>query len=178
MSARPDVLARVSRITGPNKPLALSANAPEDPVKTSAGLYEDWPNDRSVLVGDDDSFVVNVNGDEHLEVCVVTNDSLRDAFDLVCVCVVHICASLIVHELSGAVLFGAMRCLKAYFLNANLHINFNTPDASHLASSTQILQPTGCGCARQHGSVAAGQRSERGHGAGLRVQRQVWLRNC
>jgi len=83
VSARPDVLSRMSHVSGPHKPLALGATPPEDAVKHSAGLYEDWPHDRSVLVGDDGSFVVNVNGDEHLEVCVVTKDSLLDAFNQV-----------------------------------------------------------------------------------------------
>jgi hypothetical protein len=63
--------------------VAAAAAPPNDPVKASAGLYDDWPHDRSVFVGDDDSFAVGVNGDEHLEVCVRHNDSLLDAFNQV-----------------------------------------------------------------------------------------------
>jgi len=55
----------------------------DDPYRESAGLREEWPADRSVLVGRDSSFSILVNGDEHLVLTAKHDNSLLEAFNQV-----------------------------------------------------------------------------------------------
>jgi len=77
-STRQDVKARIELIADPKH--ALPSNG-DSAFKESAGVYHEWPLDRALFVGDDDSFVVCVNGNEHLVVCTSHPTSLVEAFN-------------------------------------------------------------------------------------------------
>jgi myosin heavy subunit len=73
--ARPEVRSRCTAVS----PTALPVN--NDPFKDSAGVYDTWPQDRAVFIGDDDSFVAVVNGEEHMVLYTTHQQSLIEAFN-------------------------------------------------------------------------------------------------
>jgi len=73
--SRPEVRARCMAVS--NNALPIN----NDPFKDSAGIYDAWPHDRAVFIGDDDSFVAVVNGEEHLVLSTCHESSLIEAFN-------------------------------------------------------------------------------------------------
>jgi len=72
---RPEVRSRCTDVST----TALPVN--NDPFKDSAGIYDAWPEERAVFIGDDDSFVAVVNGEEHLVLSTSHDQSLIEAFN-------------------------------------------------------------------------------------------------
>ncbi len=65
--ARPDLHQRCDGIDPPNdnstfKLLPRQSDDSQRDFKESAGIYDGWPQERSVFIGSDDSFAVVVNG--------------------------------------------------------------------------------------------------------------------